>query len=431
MAPTEPDPCPTEPWAPVAKSSVDTKCPEETPKVAQRRPHRKSRGGCKSCKKSRIKCDESRPRCKNCTRRDTLCEYFDTLCHRPLQTAKLPLLPRQTTAPPTCLKSLESTHGGGSSTSIDPLSSRNLFSTRLLTPAEHLLELRLFHHCLEMTRRSNQYQFKPAFWVVEQAAKSQCVMDALLGISAFHLRGQDERNKVLREASHKYMARAIQAHNKELSSGVNKHNASSIIATCAIVSIHASANHKYLDTQGSRNLPHQWFAPFKRGISLFEKALPLVPEGKFKEDFIQNNHPCRLVSTSEHNPFHFLLSYPAAPGTNDDHNLGLYTLAVSRLAYIYADPPERKPLHFAITIPPRFVDLLEAKDPRTLAIAGYFFMLVKRGRQFWWIDGAPEREFATIMSLLPQHWWPAMKWAARELEYTPTDNDEGNINCNL
>ncbi|GIZ44587.1 hypothetical protein CKM354_000778100 [Cercospora kikuchii] len=41
----------------------------------KRRPHRKSRNGCKECRRRRIKCDETRPRCLACERYDHECVY--------------------------------------------------------------------------------------------------------------------------------------------------------------------------------------------------------------------------------------------------------------------------------------------------------------------------------------------------------------------
>ncbi|KAH7186378.1 hypothetical protein BKA60DRAFT_613683 [Fusarium oxysporum] len=40
-----------------------------------RRPHRKSRRGCRECKRRKVKCDEIRPSCFNCTRYHVLCVY--------------------------------------------------------------------------------------------------------------------------------------------------------------------------------------------------------------------------------------------------------------------------------------------------------------------------------------------------------------------
>ncbi|KIW63358.1 hypothetical protein PV04_10209 [Phialophora macrospora] len=41
-----------------------------------RRPHKKSRNGCKYCRRRRIKCDETKPACLRCVNRNQPCEYF-------------------------------------------------------------------------------------------------------------------------------------------------------------------------------------------------------------------------------------------------------------------------------------------------------------------------------------------------------------------
>ncbi|PLB46244.1 Zn(II)2Cys6 transcription factor [Aspergillus steynii IBT 23096] len=43
--------------------------------MALRRPHQKSRHGCKTCKRRRVKCDEARPTCSNCQHRKETCDY--------------------------------------------------------------------------------------------------------------------------------------------------------------------------------------------------------------------------------------------------------------------------------------------------------------------------------------------------------------------
>lgn len=69
-----------------------------------RRPHSKSRRGCLSCKKLRIKCDESRPKCEYCASTNKVCEYpasIDPTAAGSLtqpQQFQLPLPPATTTA---------------------------------------------------------------------------------------------------------------------------------------------------------------------------------------------------------------------------------------------------------------------------------------------------------------------------------------------
>ncbi|CAI6341377.1 unnamed protein product [Periconia digitata] len=53
-----------------------------TEKSIQRRAHRKSRHGCKMCKRRRIKCDETKPECANCRSRQTRCDYLSAVTRR-------------------------------------------------------------------------------------------------------------------------------------------------------------------------------------------------------------------------------------------------------------------------------------------------------------------------------------------------------------
>lgn len=48
--------------------------PEERPYHAKR-PHRKSRLGCRNCKARKVKCDEAKPSCRNCSLRKDTCNY--------------------------------------------------------------------------------------------------------------------------------------------------------------------------------------------------------------------------------------------------------------------------------------------------------------------------------------------------------------------
>ncbi|KAL4867230.1 hypothetical protein BDV12DRAFT_123298 [Aspergillus spectabilis] len=43
--------------------------------MRHRKPHRKSRDGCRLCKKRKIKCDEGKPRCTNCVKSRVTCSF--------------------------------------------------------------------------------------------------------------------------------------------------------------------------------------------------------------------------------------------------------------------------------------------------------------------------------------------------------------------
>ncbi|XP_014553166.1 hypothetical protein COCVIDRAFT_108506 [Bipolaris victoriae FI3] len=46
-----------------------------SPGFVSKQPHSKSRGGCLTCKRKKVKCDEARPKCRYCSQRKFDCEY--------------------------------------------------------------------------------------------------------------------------------------------------------------------------------------------------------------------------------------------------------------------------------------------------------------------------------------------------------------------
>ncbi|KAM0558039.1 hypothetical protein ACHAPJ_005206 [Fusarium lateritium] len=262
-----------------------------------------------------------------------------------------------------------------------------------------------------MTQQATDIQAAWSFWVLEQATQSPCVMNAILGISAFHLRRLHEFDTALQEASHEYMARAIDDHKKHLSEGMNKGNPSNVAAACALVFAYANVKGYYLVGDNDQRMPHDWYVSCRRAMTLFHIASPWIDNPVVSQELL-TLQPNIYQGTCP-KPFIFLLDYTPPSTILDREEIGTCLPAVTHLSYIYAELATKKPLRFPVDVSARFVDLVAAKNPRALAISGYFFMLVKLGRQFWWVDGAPEPEFGVIMRHLPRNWWPAMDWAVR------------------
>ncbi|EWY83015.1 hypothetical protein FOYG_15091 [Fusarium oxysporum NRRL 32931] len=375
---------------------------------AQRRAHRKSRTGCRPCKTSRIKCDENRPFCKNCIRKEALCEYFDTKSRlRGCSANNAKILPVSYQSPVEVEPILPISPASSN------LSSSDLFAGRTGSPAEQLLERQLLHHFVQMTQQATDIQATWLLWILEQATHSPYVLNGILGISAFHLRRFNEFDKALEVASHEYMACAIEGHRKELRSGMSKGNSSSVAAVCALVSIHANVNGYYLAGENNGRMPHGWFISFRRSMNLLHTASPLIENPTISQEF-KTIYPT-MDKTTHPNPFSFLLYYNPTSTDINQEEVSICMPAVAYLSYVYAETTTRQPLRFPAALSAKFIDLIKAKHPRALAISGYFFMVVKQGRQLWLIDGAPEREFDTIMRCLPREWWSVMDWAVRVL----------------
>ncbi|KAK9461661.1 uncharacterized protein V1516DRAFT_622174 [Lipomyces oligophaga] len=58
-----------------AKSLSSPQSSSKDSRISKRRPHRKSRNGCRTCKVRRVKCDETHPRCENCSHLGLTCSF--------------------------------------------------------------------------------------------------------------------------------------------------------------------------------------------------------------------------------------------------------------------------------------------------------------------------------------------------------------------
>jgi hypothetical protein len=70
----------------------------------------------------------------------------------------------------------------------------------------------------------------------------------------------------------------------------------------------------------------------------------------------------------------------------------------------------RRLVVFGTLMNTRFVELLDARDPRALVILAHFFAVVASCRNLWWIGRCPSREILAIETLLGPDWRQAMEW---------------------
>jgi hypothetical protein len=54
--------------------------------------------------------------------------------------------------------------------------------------------------------------------------------------------------------------------------------------------------------------------------------------------------------------------------------------------------------------------LVEASDPRALAICAHVFAMTDFARDAWWLQGTAEYEVNGIASIMPLEWQWAMEW---------------------
>ncbi|CAD6449403.1 0d7cdde0-28ae-462f-a86f-f7fb82b723fa [Sclerotinia trifoliorum] len=422
-------------------------------KETTRRPHKKSRYGCKSCKTRRLKCDETKPTCVNCTKNDIACEYLFLSFSKPALSGpaakKLPL-------PTTATVTRRNAHFSRP-VSRDPISfSFPTSVTSSLSDSDKLLEFRLFQHFVNVTDVSQVVSVcKISLWVIQLACRHRSIMDALLGVSAFHLRSsfssasspfptstipesKFERDVV--RASHHYMGRAIAAHRRlVVEEGVTERTGDAVLGSCLFIMYHAAGSQKFLghahpstvslneniDAQNFR-VPLHWFVPMKSLKNMMNLAGTYVRDEGMRAQIEWEEASFRVILQNETSPdpendhptiFNFLfddLSFDAP-------DYKIYALCANYLNIIGGGKIAKFILKFPALVPLRFVELLKERDMRVMGIVGYFLMLMKRAdieKKLWWMTGAVENDWVGMKHAFERDelWKKRMEWARREIE---------------
>ncbi|RDW88575.1 hypothetical protein BP6252_00607 [Coleophoma cylindrospora] len=412
-----------------------------------RRAHRKSRMGCRHCKLRKVKCDEVKPVCGSCRRRDLQCDFSPK--ERPVGKESAPpveiprldaVVCRQSrsvsldTRDPSTSTSKTSREGSKDlspvhhpSPSPRPSSSHTSSISTIGTPADRLLELRLFHHYCTLTtppplpphEAALRDMCFPRFyqwstWSTNLALANPTLMDAILACSAVHLRIFNSTDRTLHRAAHQYMARALSQQATALREGINKKNAEVVFATAAYIAFHSSISMSQgseVSEPGRRTLPLHWFRPVQGIKAVLKASWPYLDDTEIKAHLETQTSQCEEeLARVPTFCFSFLLEGLDTQDV-DQETRDTYITAVMNLSKIQVSRMHRHVLRFPAVVSERFITLIEECDPRALAIVGYFFMCLREIKEIWWIRPTIKREFDVLMTLLPEEWWDRMQWA--------------------
>ena len=284
-----------------------------------------------------------------------------------------------------------------------------------------MLELKLMHHFTARTSQTlSETADQQSAWrmhIPSLAYETDFLMDAILAVSALHLRSQTPNDQAIVRASHSYMASALAQYSTLLNGRVSALNAEALFATSALIAFQASAGRFFEeDKPGSYTLPLAWFHSFQgvkavvmaswQWLRTSEKIYPII-----------NGQPALALDPDPHRKLFFstlldgmdedLLSVPESMRAVTKQ---AYQHSISFLNWSHVRPVRARILGFAAAVSRRFVDLIDQCDPRALVIVACFFALTKRVDDVWWLKGVAKREVNGIFSLLPPDWWPKMEW---------------------
>ncbi|KAK1982455.1 hypothetical protein LZ30DRAFT_590533 [Colletotrichum cereale] len=418
-----------------------------------RRSHKKSRAGCKRCKSRKIKCDEVHPRCGNCVKHGVPCDFenpdiLDDLLaaitpsnntlssHSPADRA--PSMARSPSVAGSNRGMTPSFAGSPPVMSYSPLYIKP--STATISPTttsnNRFLELRLMHQFTSMTSRT---------LVVNTAATCEIwtntvprlafggasyLADAMLAVSALHLRSFNPDDRTLIRASHSYMASSLAAYCACLQNGITEANAESLFLTAALIAFQSTATRIFIrdeadphDPSSAYSLPLPWFHAFQGVKTVVAMSWPWIRNSSVVIPIIDSQPVLQLDlgATSPNSFFGRLLDNLEDELQGEDAITAMstrqsYQHAVAVLNWAHKLPHRGAALAFPATVSKRFIELLEERRPRALAILASFFALLKGFESaVWWLDGVARREVMGIVSQFEatSPWWQHLEWPVK------------------
>lgn len=397
-----------------------------------KRPHKKSRTGCKSCKARKVKCDEGRPACKSCRLRKTECVYPVT---QPVTGASTTTAaaaapsPAATTADHSSSTSSDeatSHHSSttrsspASNTTTPPLSSLNASldasANNVLVVSEPLfrapgmaddLDMRLLWFYTTATCSAFSIECgteRPVENImrtklVQHAFGTPFLMHSLFALSSLHLQNLGQEVDPSRALD--YRAKAYQGYRKAVENG-KPEDFPGLMANSLLLTALSSQN--FRDPEGKPLYMVDWMIVW-RGIGLMIKMMGIktLTESGLANLFYRP--PMDLAKSSQHIPNHLLYMISSIPPEDIDFaDLETYfnTLNYLGTLYMYLRNDGLGPIMklriitWFTFIPHRFVEIAQEKRPRVLVILAYYAMFLKLATSVWWMRGIGQRTLFDI-----------------------------------
>ena len=311
-----------------------------------------------------------------------------------------------------------------------------------ITHAEgsRVLELRLMHHYTTSTCKqlpdghSRKGNYVWSIDIPKLAFQSDLVLSALLSISALHHWALTPNDQLLSYAAGYYFDRAVRDHRKALGD-VDQVSAEVVLAT-AILITHQTWLAAHNNTSNTPyELPLQTYY-MARGIQvLFEQMWPWLGGSGYL--WYVDRTP---ISDTEEvvcvDPFLISSQYDLAKLSVTFNEEGVspkdkivYEKTVGEISSMCLSicnrtsqvPLQRMVATMPLRLPERFLELVELKDPRALALLARNLALLKVIDSVWWLHGTgPSQNVAEISvtgigNMIPEEWFWVMEWPLKVL----------------
>ncbi|CAG8346548.1 unnamed protein product [Penicillium salamii] len=363
-----------------------------------RRSHTKSRTGCMSCKKRRIKCDEGKPACTQCLQHRIQCDY------------KNPSVPSTRLPTAHTISSAVLSPNGLTATST-PICATGAFSS-FQSPLQDIdtTDFRLLHNFTTSTylTLSDQKELRDLWQqqIPDLAFSHSFLLRVIFAMSALHLYRKTSDTNYLAYALQKY-EEALKSSSLVLTaiSPVNCHALYACAALGFLFEFGAPSEDQNILYNANGALA-PWVIHV-RGVRIIiasswhdleSGVLGRLFEHKFVDQSVDNIEAC-LGRFAEH----------IQSTEIDTETLSTYLEAVQDLTK-WSKMVEAGFFAWMCQTSDDFATLLAEKQPFALVIFGYSCVLLKYGEPRYWIEGRAKRLLREIYGYLHPHLRVWLEW---------------------
>ncbi|KAL3421243.1 Sterol regulatory element-binding protein ECM22-like protein 2 [Phlyctema vagabunda] len=371
-----------------------------------KRPHKKSRAGCITCKTRKIKCDEKHPTCAFCALRNIECIYVA----RPNKLE--PSSPVESRALVRRSESTSSSSDDGMGDIPLALEPTVITSTRNLTT----FDLRLMHHYSMYTWNAlsvgNVADTNGVLQVrVPQLAfEHDFLMSAVLGMASLHLQVLVPHSVEIQQQTDMYRGQALAGFRNALNN-INSDNFEAALIMSLLLLVLVSKDYPTHDDDLYVN---HWLGLY-RGLSavmMMKGGIEGAHRTSVGPIFRRNLTALSVLPAVPQLLLDMLATIP--PDDPEYSSLEIYCGALDSLGILFASLQSDglgaalniRTISWPSYLKAEFVVAVKTQQPRALIIISYFLVFTKLVGTLWWVDGIAERDISVIERTLEPKWLP-------------------------
>ncbi|KAH8427035.1 Zn(II)2Cys6 transcription factor domain-containing protein [Aspergillus melleus] len=393
--------------------------------MALRRPHQKSRHGCRTCKRRRVKCDEARPICSNCEHRKETCDYDTDSSliwasnrklrrrgQRRTESLEPSLLDQSTSASATF--DLLNRFGADDDPTVPSI-------TLNMNQLELILQWNNDTHRFFTRNEETRHIWRDL--IIEEAFNTPFLMHGVLAVSALQLslsKAEHQRAFWLGiAAAHKGQALPPFLANF---SDINAANAKAMLGFASLVVAFAfgSALTGRSDPEKpSLDALNDAFILCRGVQEITSTASPFLRESNFAPLF-DLSRPVVNIPSSTTEALDRLASMNTTSWLGEQHDTATYTRVIQALRdllpYTYLEPTSMTlAAGWAIRSPPAYLNNLQNREPFALVIHAHYCAFLHIARENCFIQFWGSAVLRDIWHILDSNWKQHIEWPINEV----------------